>query len=314
MATNAINLYFGDQQDIEIFAKRIKTMMRGGEKLSINDAMSLAQVAAVTHLNPFIGEVWWIPGSGAMVGIAGARRLDQQETKERGGYSWPIVTSCSPEEAGATEFEVKDVVASFKTEINDSAATAEYQKMFSATLESMRSAGVADPFSAAKEVCGPRPVWTGYGLAKKSDQSRMSKVQLARKRSEADALKKKTVIPFGAQVAETDVSPDYVDAEATDLEPRRSREQNMSELGFDDAEKNHDIGLGNLDADFPPETPKDEPPAIEIVDPMGDWAVSFAAGKWNTDNSTAAKEIGKKKLGKRIDKKEFIQIVTGEPA
>jgi hypothetical protein len=57
----------------------------------------------------------------------------------------------------------------------------------------------------------------------------------------------------------------------------------------------------------------EETPAIEMIDPMGDWAVSFAAGKWNTDNSTAAKEIGKKKLGKRIDKKEFIQIVTGEP-
>lgn len=53
-------------------------------------------------------------------------------------------------------------------------------------------------------------------------------------------------------------------------------------------------------------------PAIELIDPMGEWAIGFAADKWNTDNSTAAKEIGKKKLGKRFDKKEFIQLVTGE--
>jgi hypothetical protein len=52
----------------------------------------------------------------------------------------------------------------------------------------------------------------------------------------------------------------------------------------------------------------------ELIDPMSEWAVGFAAKNWNTDNSTAAKEIGKKKLGKLIEKAEFIQIVTGEPA
>jgi hypothetical protein len=53
---------------------------------------------------------------------------------------------------------------------------------------------------------------------------------------------------------------------------------------------------------------------VEMIDPMGDWAVAYAANHWNSDNRQAAIEIGKKKLGKRIDKKEFIQIVTGEPA
>jgi hypothetical protein len=52
---------------------------------------------------------------------------------------------------------------------------------------------------------------------------------------------------------------------------------------------------------------------VEMIDPMGDWAVAYAANHWNSDNRQAAIEIGKKKLGKRIDKKEFIQIVTGEP-
>jgi hypothetical protein len=53
---------------------------------------------------------------------------------------------------------------------------------------------------------------------------------------------------------------------------------------------------------------------IEMVDPMGDWAVPFAAEKWGMDNSHAAQEIARKKLGKRILKTEFIQIVTGAPA
>jgi hypothetical protein len=52
---------------------------------------------------------------------------------------------------------------------------------------------------------------------------------------------------------------------------------------------------------------------IEMVDPMGDWAVPFAAEKWGMDNSHAAQEIARKKLGKRILKSEFVQIVTGAP-
>lgn len=222
MATNTqiTDLALGSYGDIQGFAGRIKQMMRGGEKLQPSDAMSLAQFASVTGLNPFIGECWWIPGSGAMIGIAGARRLDQQRAIEKGGYSFPVVTSCPYDEAGATEAELKDVVAAFKVEINDSAATAEYQKMLVATIQAMRDAGVEDPFGAAKEICGPRPTWVGYGFSKKTDQSRMNKVQLARKRAEADALKKRIVIPFGfhAQVAEMEVSPEYVDAKVKDTE------------------------------------------------------------------------------------------------
>jgi uncharacterized protein (UPF0212 family) len=54
-------------------------------------------------------------------------------------------------------------------------------------------------------------------------------------------------------------------------------------------------------------------PAVELVDPMGDWAVSFAAKAWNKTTSEAAQDIAKKKLGHRIEKAEFIQIVTPQP-
>jgi hypothetical protein len=236
MLQTQTSIMLGGVNDIEEFAKRIKTMMRGGEKLTNQDALSLAQFAKVTGLNPFIGECWWISGSGAMVGIAGARRLDQERAADQGGYSFPTIIACDAIEAGASEVEVKDVAAAFKVEIHDSAATSKYQKLFTETIQAMREAGVSDPFAAAKEVCGPRPVWTGYGFAKRNEPSRMSKVQLARKRAEADGLKKRIVIPFGAQVAESDVSPEYVDA---------------SDAGFTDAEKHHEIGMGKLDEEYP---------------------------------------------------------------
>ncbi len=50
---------------------------------------------------------------------------------------------------------------------------------------------------------------------------------------------------------------------------------------------------------------------IELIDPMGDWAVKYAASEWNISATDAAKSIASKKLGKRISKDDFIQIVAG---
>lgn len=55
-------------------------------------------------------------------------------------------------------------------------------------------------------------------------------------------------------------------------------------------------------------------PVIELIDPMGKWAVEYAAKAWNKDASEAAKEIASKKLGNRIDKRDFLQIVNPQPA
>jgi hypothetical protein len=56
-----------------------------------------------------------------------------------------------------------------------------------------------------------------------------------------------------------------------------------------------------------------EEAAIELIDPMGEWAVKYAAEKWNITTAQAAKEIAKKKLGKQVNKQDFIEIVTGKP-
>ncbi len=60
------------------------------------------------------------------------------------------------------------------------------------------------------------------------------------------------------------------------------------------------------------ETPNEEQ-SIELVNPLGEWAVNYAAKAWNMEPAQAAKEIGKKKLGKQINKQDFIDIVTGKP-
>lgn len=223
----------GSREELTAYANRIGYMVKGGNKLNDNERMALAQVALATGLNPFIGELWYIPGSGPMVGIAGARKLDNQQVTAKGGYTWEESISVDPEEAGASPEQVKNVAAAFRVEIHDSAATAQYQALFSDTLKMLRESGSKDPFAEAKEICGPRPVWYGYGFALSNESSRMSKPQLARKRAHADALKKRIVIPFGGQVSEHEAAPGYdVDAEAIDMEfePPKDQEESINQL------------------------------------------------------------------------------------
>lgn len=328
MATMALQrtsteLMFGETQEIEVFAKRIKTMMRGGEKLQNAEALALAQVATITRLNPFIGECWYIPGSGPMIGIAGARRVDQENAAARGGYSTVDVTPCTPQEAGALENEVKDVAAAFKAEITDSAAALEYQKMFIATIQALREAGDKDPVPTAREICGPRPKWVGYGFSKKAESTRMNKTQAARKRAEADALKKKIVIPFGAEIADADASPDYDSTAEVKDAPRHSKEQNIRELGL--------AYEGDADKEFPPslaaydeakktlgiETSKAEPeqePVIELVNPHGPAVIAYAAQQWNITPAEAKQELLKKiPSDMPMDKRDIKAIIKGEP-
>ena len=213
--TNALAIH-GTNQELDTMAGRFKVALRGGDKLANNEARALAQISMVTNLNPYIGEVWYIPGKGPMIGIAGARKLWNEKGLNGGGNSFVEIVPCSPEEAGATE---ADVHAAFKAIAHDSHATKEYLALFSQTLKDLRAAADPDPTKTARELCGPKPQWVGYGYSTKSETSRMNKTQLARKRAEADALKKCIVIPFGlkADVSIEDKAPEYVDAQVSDV-------------------------------------------------------------------------------------------------
>jgi len=187
---------YGSEKDLDQIAARVRLMVKGGKSLADGEARALAQIAQVTGLNPFIGELWYIPGKGPMVGIAGARRLFNEQNNNGADYAFVDLVVCSADEAGVPE-DVKDLVAAFRAEVHSSTATREYQRMLLETIEALRAAGTSDPFGQAREIVGKKPTWIGWGYSRKSDQSTMNKVQLARKRAEADALKKRIIVPFG---------------------------------------------------------------------------------------------------------------------
>lgn len=196
---------YGDRDEIMSLAKRIKVMVPGGSKLNDAEAQALAQVSIVTHLNPFIGEIWYIPGRGPMVGIKGARRCGNEQIEDAGGrdaYWNADLIPCSPEEAGAPD--PSKVAASYKCVITDSVSTIKYQKMLLETIRALREAQSPDPVGDAKEIVGKRPQWIGYGFSTIEEQSKMNKQALAMKRAESDVLKRKFYIPFGAGVGEGD--------------------------------------------------------------------------------------------------------------
>lgn len=280
MATNtqkntAVIQTYGNSEDIYSLAKRIKVMVPGGNKLTDSEAQALAQVSMVTKCNPFIGEIWYIPGRGPMIGIKGARRHGNEQILEAGGkeaYWFPDLKPCSGEEAGY-KGKLEDLEAAWKCVITDSVSTRSFQQMFLETVNVLRAGGSKDPVGEAREICGKRPEWIGYGFTVKSEQTKMNKQAAAMKRAEADALKKRFDIPFGAEVAAGDMASD-VDASWTEVPP-----SNLS---------------ATVDEEFKPaDVLENEEQAIELLDPHGVEAVKIADTIWNIGDKASAVELWK---------------------
>lgn len=275
-----------ESDEIFTLAKRIKVMVPGGNKLQDYEAQALAQVSLVTQLNPFIGEIWYIPGRGPMIGIKGARRVGNDALKRAAGdsaYFTANLKPCAGDVAGY-KGDIKDLAAAYECVIEDSVSTKMYQTMFLETVNSLRAGGSKDPVGEAKEICGLRPQWRGYGYATVSEQSKMNKQALAMKRAESDALKHRFDVPFGASIAAAD-SAEELEAGWTEVPP--------STMAV------------SVDAAFPV---KDAEVVDEVVSVISEWAVNEAATLWNIDPKIAAKEISKKWQGS-MKKSEFLKAL-----
>jgi len=103
------------------------------------------------------------------------------------------------------------------------------------------------------------------------------------------------------------------------LLPASSIDSEPVELDDDDIEGETE-DLGEISQ---PEAVKPAPPeninqetgeaqeAIELIDPMNSVWVGYAAKAWNVSDAESAKQIASKNLGKRIDKRDFMKIVSG---
>lgn len=186
-----------DKQQLLDVKKRIAVMLPGGSKLNDNEQYALAQLALMHALDPFNGEIWYIPGRGPMIGIKGLRKKAHEQVQ---GNYWidfrEIVDAESRKrygiDAGAIAFEAR---------IFDSENVRTYCDM----IATMTKSGI--PWNDVKVIIGDKPYTSGIGVLRPTEQTKMERVQCAMKRAEADALKRRFDVPFGMGV-ESDNEPD----------------------------------------------------------------------------------------------------------
>jgi hypothetical protein len=170
-------------------AERIKLGVPGGRKLDASEAIVLAQVAAAHGLDPFTGEVWYIPGSGPAIGIKGLRKVAAQAAARDGGAYWTEFRQIvDPKELA--RLAMPENALAFECRVFDTASIRGY----AASIEAMTRAGCT--FEQAQQMIGQRPATVGMGYWTPGEATKMKPAQAAMKRAEADALKRRYHIPF----------------------------------------------------------------------------------------------------------------------
>jgi hypothetical protein len=186
-----------DRQQLQDVNKRIMTLLPGGSKLQDNERYALAQIAVVHGLDPFNGEVWYIPGRGPMIGIKGLRKKAREQVQGNFWIDFREITDDN--ERG--RFGIDKGALAFEARLFDSENIRTYCEM----VERMTKAGI--PWESVNGMIGSKPYTSGIGVLRPTEQTKMERVQCAMKRAEADALKRRFDVPFGIGV-EADNEPD----------------------------------------------------------------------------------------------------------
>jgi len=177
---------WGQRSEIREIARRVQLMAPGGRKLSENEALALAQGAVAHGLDPFNGEIWFIPGSGLMAGVKGLRKAARKQIE---GNFWPEFEQINdPDERHL--LMIPDGALAFRCILRDTDTIMAYSKAW----KDMAANGI--PADVIPTIIGKRPYTEGIGYLKSGDRTKMDPVQCAMKRAEADALKRRFDLPF----------------------------------------------------------------------------------------------------------------------
>ena len=233
---------WANREDVRELSERLQSMMPGGNKLTQVEALTLAQAAVAHGLDPFNGELWYLKDRsgrplGLMAGIKGHRRAAHLQMKQDGGGNyWPEFEELTIDEK--TPLGIPPNALAFRCKIRDTQTLNEYVSQ----IERLSGAGL--PWEIVSDIVGARPYTEGIGYAMPDEPSRMTRVQLAMKRAEADALKRRFDLPFGSAVGASGdndvVSGEFVVADDTPRIPEEVLEHNRAILHGDAEEAEWD--------------------------------------------------------------------------
>jgi hypothetical protein len=268
---------WASRQDVRELEERLRTMLPGAQKLNALELFGLAQAAIAHNLDPFNGELWCIPGKGLMAGIKGHRRAAHRQINEEAGGNGNYYVEffqLNPDEM--TAFKIPPKSLAFRARLHDSQTTLAYVE----SIEKMLKAGM--PWDVVAKIMGDQPYTEGIGYYVEGEQTKMTPVQVAQKRAEADALKRRFDLPFTMAVGVNGDS-DMVDAEFSvgQAQPEQSPAEIQARMGA--ASKSlrgdhSDIDLGPAWTEYPTgsaptKTMTDRPGTVFEPDP---WTVETA--------------------------------------
>jgi len=223
-----------DKQQMLDVKKRIAVMLPGGSKLNDNEQYALAQLSLMHSLDPFNGEIWYIPNRGPMIGIKGLRKKAREQVKGNFWINFREITDADERK----RYGIADRALAFEARLFDS----ENVRTYCAMIETMTKAGI--PWSDVKGMIGEQPYTSGIGVLKPEDQTKMERVQCAMKRAEADALKRRFDVPFGmtinAEIDDEKPAQDWVIegqlVDTQDADPRKAFDAKCIELKATESE------------------------------------------------------------------------------
>lgn len=197
---------WASRDDVRELGKRIKELLPGGQRLQSHEALALAQASVAHQLDPFNGELWFIPGRGLMAGIKGHRRAAHHQMEHEGGGNYWVEFIGPMTVDELAEIKAPAGALAYKCRLYDSKNISTYVE----AVTKLVAGGV--PWDIVHNVMGDRPFIEGIGYYVQGEQTKMTPVQCAQKRAEADALKRRFDLPFTMAVGVNGDS-DTVDAE-----------------------------------------------------------------------------------------------------
>jgi hypothetical protein len=219
-------------------------MVPGGKKLTEQQALALAQGAVAHGLDPFNGEIWYIPGSGLMAGIKGLRKAARIQLK---GNFWPEFEQINdPDERNL--LLIPEGALAFRCIIRDS-------ETIMAFAEAWKKLAAEDiPSEVIETIIGKRPYTEGVGYLKEGETTRMDPVQVAMKRAEADAMKRRFDLPFAVP---SETNGGIIDGEWHEAEQEPEVVHKQAQQASDDlfgSDEKEEPAQSSSERPYPPET------------------------------------------------------------
>lgn len=258
MSNTKLQVYGGGSEITEM-TNRLMQAAPGSRNLQPGQAQAVAQIALAHDLDPWNGEVWYIPGSGVSVGIKGYRKQSRRQLRregEKGSTFWTQFERVTDPTQYGTDKEDMVYLCYLRDDVSLK-AWGDSVKYFKEEI------GLDEKI--AIQSAGKAPVYIGIGILGKGENSgKMPRTQRAQKRAEAHALKQR----FDIEFAYMDDDENPIEVQFTEIDQLAPSAEEAIEVLTGETKEPWPSKLIQLVLDNAPYFP-DEKMVIRLLDKSG---------------------------------------------